>query len=285
MTHNTINNAVKAAGKFWQQHCLKWNRKEWPYLALVMKGLRKTNPSTKRTSKPMTWNLLGPVLRHILKKRTLFTLALANAALGAYLFGNRSGEYTSDSTSLDNGAILFQLKHLEFMKNKDGSVRSVVFNIPKSKCNQFGDFVERQEAACTCGHKDCDVLCLPHLYIEYFKLRKRNGETLKPTSPVLVIGDAPMKQEHINNFVKYIATFHGLDPSQYRAHSLRSGRTTDLAKGGVPAWIIKKWGRWATACWEKHYAKLDCSDLSRLTNDFMNSTTEYLTFGGLPPDL
>ena len=277
MTWTVIDSTVTAIGKFWRSHCLHWDRKEWQYLALIKKGLQKTIPSKTYETRPITWKLLGPVLRDILaKSRDVLTLTTAAAALSAYMFGNRSGEYTSDTASIDDGAVMFQLKHLQFIPDGNGGVKSVVFRIPKSKCNQLGEKFEAVEAPCLCHH-NTDVMCLPHLYLELFALRQKRGEILRNSSPVLVVDGLPMRQQHINHFAKQVAVFHGLDPELYRAHSFRSGRATDLANAGVPAYIIKKWGRWLSDCWEKHYAKMNHSDIAKVTHAFLHKHTVALT--------
>ena len=44
----------------------------------------------------------------------------------------------------------------------------------------------------------------------------------------------------------------GLDTSQTKTHSLRSGGATAMLRAGVPACVITRLGRWKNACWQRH---------------------------------
>ena len=50
------------------------------------------------------------------------------------------------------------------------------------------------------------------------------------------------------------ATVHtaGLDTSQTKTHSLRSGGATAMLRAGVPAYVITRLGRWKSACWQRY---------------------------------
>ncbi len=39
-----------------------------------------------------------------------------------------------------------------------------------------------------------------------------------------------------------------------------------MARANVARWMIAKWGRWASDCWEYVYARLDSTDLAKLTD-------------------
>ena len=285
MTWTTINAAVAATGKFWTQHGLEWDRKKHPQVADQMKGLKKTNPSTPRSSKPITIDILNKGVRAWAKgrKRDVETITRLCMLYGAYFFGNRVSEYTNrskhaanryeDAASCDPDGPTFQWKHLQFIENKHGQVISCVFTIPKSKTNQIGEKLERVEAACCCGHHFAP--CLPHLYLECKALRKAKGEIITPSSPVLAT-NGPVVYAEARTWVRDIIQCAGLNPNEYGTHGLRKGRAVDLARSAVPAWIIKKWGRWKSDLWQRFYAKLDHSDIAKITGSHLMSTTEAI---------
>ena len=52
--------------------------------------------------------------------------------------------------------------------------------------------------------------------------------------------------------LKFLVSHAGLDPTRYNTHSLRIGRTTDLAKEGVPEAIIRETGRWESDAYKRY---------------------------------
>ena len=80
----------------------------------------------------------------------------------------------------------------------------------------------------------------------------------------------PVRAAHVNNLIKALAVRLKLEPTLYASHSLRSGRATDLARAMKPTWFIKKWGRWRSDCWQDFYAKLDFSDIAKLSKLSLN---------------
>ena len=56
----------------------------------------------------------------------------------------------------------------------------------------------------------------------------------------------PLKRAFVANGIKQLIQYVGLDPALFNTHSLRIGRTTDLAKEGTPLEVIKETGRWSS---------------------------------------
>lgn len=272
LSYNTADTALCAMVKSWTFAGLQWDRKQHEILRRQMIGFRMMRPAKKRTSKPITMTMVHHCINGLLQQRNTYTLTLACAALGAYYFGLRSGEYTSSNYSIKMGSVLFTRKQLQFVYDQHGRMLSVIITIPKSKGNQHGDKLEMVEAACTC-RQDPELHCLPCLYKELFRARNRCGTKVSNDSPVLVINNKPMRHHHIAWLVRKLATELGLDPNHYHPHGFRSGRATDMAKNGVPEWAIQKWGRWVTDVWINYYAKLDHSDLAKLTHTVALDTT------------
>ena len=55
---------------------------------------------------------------------------------------------------------------------------------------------------------------------------------------------SPVTATHVVNVLKFMLKKAGFEQSLYGSHSLRSGRTCDLFRLGVPIEVIKKLGRW-----------------------------------------
>ncbi len=88
---------------------------------------------------------------------------------------------------------------------------------------------------------------------------------VRKSDPVLLTPDGDyLCAKKVNNMLRVLAAKAGLQPEGYTSHGLRMGHCIDLVKAGNPKWWIKKWGRWASNCWEATYAKLDFRELAAL---------------------
>lgn len=188
---------------------------------------------------------------------------MASAICIGYFWGARLSEYTCTRYTSLLGDKLLQLKHLKFVKKHNGQIKSLCITIAKSKVNQFNEKTEIVEALCTCRKG----VCGPCIIASMLKSREKAG-TLKPDDAVLVnpINNKPLAPHQMNNLLQTLSAKLGLNSNHYRSHSLKIGRATDLARAGVEAWIIAKWGRWSTNSWQQIYARLDCTDLAQLTH-------------------
>ena len=89
--------------------------------------------------------------------------------------------------------------------------------------------------------------CPVQVLLQYVKLRGHKdgplfiNENGKPANRQFLAS-------HLKSFVKKL----GLTPSSYNTHSLRIGRTTDMAAAGVPEQIIKATGRWGSDAFTKY---------------------------------
>ena len=85
-------------------------------------------------------------------------------------------------------------------------------------------------------HCPYTILC------EYARLR---GSFKTNKDPFFVLSDKTVvSQSQISNCLKTLLKDTGFDCTLYSTHSLRIGRTTDLAKLGLSVETIKKIGRW-----------------------------------------
>ena len=152
-------------------------------------------------------------------------------------------------------------KDLYFVKRK-GKLISLIIDFRKHKTNKLGIYSGKVEAICSCKTGICPV----HIIDKYMRWRESEyGPAIK--SPLLLrLDNRPIPQHHVNFLIKNLVIKMGLDPKLYSSHTLRSGRATDLARALKPAWFIKKWGRWRSDCWQDFYAKLDFSDIAKISN-------------------
>ena len=62
----------------------------------------------------------------------------------------------------------------------------------------------------------------------------------------------PVTRDQVVSVLKTSIEKLGLDPNLFNGHSLRIGRTTDLAKDGFSALRIKQVGRWKSNAFHKY---------------------------------
>ena len=140
----------------------------------------------------------------------------------------------------------------------------IILNVHNHKGDKFGERDAHVPVAC---NRDCtgenDPFCPVHALRRYMEWRNL---MFSDSGPLFVQENGmPLLQRHVNNLVKTWIAEIGLNPDDYSSHCLRSGRATDLGRAGVLTRDIKKWGRWLSDCWERHYLKLDLSDIALAT--------------------
>ena len=89
--------------------------------------------------------------------------------------------------------------------------------------------------------------CPVNALVEYLKARPDINGVLY----VDALGK-PIKRTLIADTIKKYVALAGYDPNNFNTHSIRVGRTSDLAKQGVPLAIIKETGRWRSEAYTKY---------------------------------
>ena len=92
---------------------------------------------------------------------------------------------------------------------------------------------------------------------EYLNVRVHGSDTLFND----IAGNTATRQ-FIADKLKHLVARAGLDPTRYNTHSIRIGRTTDMAKAGVPEAIIRETGRWDSEAFKK-YIRFPAFELPR----------------------
>ena len=65
-----------------------------------------------------------------------------------------------------------------------------------------------------------------------------------------------MNYTDINKYLNQYAVVNNVDPATIKAHSLRIGFTTDLARNNAADRVIQTCGRWNSDCFRR-YVRLD----------------------------
>ena len=65
--------------------------------------------------------------------------------------------------------------------------------------------------------------------------------------PIFLLSSGlPLLPRQFNTIIKEAVLHAGLDPHRYSSHSFRAGAATTAAEAGLPDWMIKSMGRWAS---------------------------------------
>ncbi len=163
-------------------------------------------------------------------------------------------------------------KHLHWSFDRFHRVTSLTIVFEKSKTNQFGEKTEVVSVDCSCHLRQ---LCGPHIIWNMCKIKQaKQRRTAQANDPVLAWKTRTtlnaMSRDHLSKYLKSVVTKLSLNKKEYSLHSLRIGRASDFARAGVARWVIAKWGRWTSDCWEKVYARLNFLDIARITGTTLN---------------
>jgi len=248
---------VTALGYYWKCHGIDWDRKLYPTITCMLKGYTKRRPSEVKRRNPWTFWHIVKALPWINLNTYTGCLQMAGICIG-YHFGGRIGEYAAYTRK--DWDYLVRRCDIEMIYDNDKLVMMTV-DFRHHKTNKEGIYSGKVDSCCECENGLCGI----HLIERFIKLRDREW-TDAHNFPLLVqLSGKPMRAIHMNNLLKFLARNMGIDPTFYSSHSLRAGRATDLARAQTPTWLIKKWGRWRSDCWQDLYAKLDCSDIAKIT--------------------
>ena len=271
LTAGVANACLTQLGALWTQYGKSWVRKSHPQLKLQLEFYKRRRPSDFNIRKPICYPLFEKLIEPLLRINSLTSLTLAAALCNGYYFGGRAGEYTCSNYTQTKGDVMLQHKHLKWSV-KHQRITSLAIKFEKSKVNQLGDKTEVVGAECLCQQ---GLICAPHVIWRLFQAKAKHlNRTATSNDPVLYWESKSkckaLNRDKISNYIKNMAKQFGLNIKEYQLHSLRIGRASDLARIGTPRWLIAKWGRWASDCWELIYARLDFTDIMQLTGTPLN---------------
>lgn len=71
-------------------------------------------------------------------------------------------------------------------------------------------------------------------------------------APLVLLGSAPLSCTNFLKFIRILLRNIGVDPSSITRHSMRIGEVPAASKQKVPVHVIKKLGRWKSACYARY---------------------------------
>ncbi len=238
----------------------KPNRNDWPLLGRVLKGVGRVHGKSHRSTpkKPITMGILKRFLRNIPRTCTdgrLLRLAML-IGHGALL---RPGELGVSSQKHYDKVRVLRWRDLTFCPSRS-SCEVLKIEIHGSKTNQFGK-KEILALGCKCSKGDP---CSVHEMLSLLKM----GTFSSTSEPIFRMSSGNiLSKRMISNAIKNCCLKENLNPAEYSPHSLRKGGATDLARDGVPEWMIQKIGRWSELCkTNRRYQLLTRSDIVRMLN-------------------
>ena len=272
ITAGVADKCLAQLGAYWVENNISWLRRTHPQIALQLKWYKRNQPSDIYIRKPVMYPLFNRLVQPLLHTRSLRKATLAAGLSIGYFFGARSGEFTCSNHTLSLGDIVLQHTHLHWSFDRFNRITALTIKFEKSKTNQFGEKTEIVSVNCSC---QSGQLCGPHIIWHMCRIKQAKFNTLaQPSDPVLLWESQskyrPLNRDKLSEYMKSGAEKLGLNPKHYALHSLRIGRASDFARAGVARWIIAKWGRWSSDCWEKAYARLDFLDIARITGTTYN---------------
>ena len=199
---------------------------------LLMRGIqRDTAARVVRTRAPLTKDRLRKVLKAIPKLNitVLDRLRLKAAVLLAFWGLFRSASFCGVSSVLKRQDIIF--------KTPRAGKRYLVAYLRKSKTVQFHPvrvYIYANVSALLCPFK------------AVAKFYAATKTLASPRSSVFALPGNPLTLARFNSLLKAAIRKAGLNPNLYSSHSLRAGAATTAANSGVPPYMIKKLGRWAS---------------------------------------
>ena len=121
-----------------------------------------------------------------------------------------------------------------------------------------------------------DGLCCVSALYTYF-LRWRRGAS--PSALAFTTrGGSPAAYDFLATGLRAALLELGVDPSLYASHSFRSGGATAAAAEGVPEYLIKLQGRWAS-CVFLRYVRKDKRTLADLAASMARARPDVLSHG------
>jgi len=160
------------------------------------------------------------------------------------------------------------LRGCDFTFRRDGEVveraadaEEVSIRIRSSKADIYNSGESRNHWRT--GEELCVVEALALLQGRF---PQRFGKGEDAESPLFRAADgAPLYRSYVQDWLERAALAEGYPPTRFGSHSLRIGGATALLHLGVSVEIIKRWGRWASDCFQGYLweSSLDSKGLAK----------------------
>jgi len=234
-----------------------------PRVALLLRALKRKQKMNRKfpvTSRMMRW--IKSNLDLTLDNDRVFYADVCTA----YFFLLRAGEHLChDGRPYDYSTVL---RGCDFTFRRDGEVveraadaEEVSIRIRSSKADIYNSGESRNHWRT--GEELCVVEALALLQGRF---PQRFGKGEDAESPLFRAADgAPLYRSYVQDWLERAALAEGYPPTRFGSHSLRIGGATALLHLGVSVEIIKRWGRWASDCFQGYLweSSLDSKGLAK----------------------
>jgi len=191
-------------------------------LQLVCRGIRRQQGDSQRKRLPITLNILRTLKEQLRQSSYTFQekLMLWTAFTTAFYGFLRVSEYVNlhwDDVTHDEEQLAITLHQ----SKTDPFRRGVMVHIFKT-------------ASSTCP-------------LNAFKRYKDSVTSTSPNAFLFYSGRfTPLSRSAVTRVIRQLLLQAGLNSTEYASHSFRIGAATTAAAAGLPAWMIKSLGRWAS---------------------------------------
>lgn len=238
-----------------------------PFLCLtqVMRGIKKSHPTTGRPRLPITIDILARMC-HALRCGIFgnYIDSLMEACCTMAFFGFlRCGEFTYPSQRW-NAQDGICLGDISFYKDKQ-QVTYVSLLLRHSKTDPFR---QGQSVLLFYTHKDlCPVRSLQNY------LAQRYTMDMNPDSPLFLLPNRfPLTRAKFLSLFQHVLKQIGTPAQGHTGHSFRIGAGTHAAASNIPDHLIQTLGRWSSDCYQT-YIKTPISLIKQAQQKMAGNTT------------
>lgn len=243
----------------------------------ALAGYKYLRPSEKYPRRPLCQEHLITFVELNLFDLSTFDGAMQWACiLTHYYFLLRGGEGCAElrenSARDSKHGISRDQFRFQFRRNvtKAAALYQIILNLANHKGDKHGERNAEVASGCTCNiyQPTCGI----HAIFRYDILRGQMPWR-RTRKQYFCWEDGrrftrPDLQKLLQECIGAINRIKGLmlRVKEYKPHSMRSGRTTDMARAGVNPIFIKRAGRWQSDVWDNEYTKLSFSDVSMVAD-------------------
>ena len=191
-------------------------------LQLVCRGIRRLQGDSQRTRLPITINLMRTIKEQL--RQSTYTLQEQRMLWAAFTMAFYGFFRVSELTNLRWCDVLFSSDHISV-------------TLHQSKTDPF-------RRGCIVKIFKTDSSTCPHHAIDRF--HKMCGDVTPAASLYQAGRFQPLSHAAVTNTLRQLLKQAGIDYPHYSSHSFRIGAATTAAAAGLPSWLIKTLGRWAS---------------------------------------
>ena len=193
-------------------------------------GLRPKELPSTIVRKPINADILGKMLAQLPSLTSTYGLKLFKAIL---LLGYSACLRASEMVWTPDTTHAVKVEDVKFIRQGAGPPCEVRIKLSSFKHSTKPEYFSFKATG--------SPLCVVSVLYEYCSICPASSGNLFRRKDL-----SPVTRQMLSDVIKMSVRLVGLDPAEYNTHSLRIGRTTDLALAGFAAPYIKKVGRWTS---------------------------------------